>query len=486
MQLATLIRRVALVAIAFSVGTSVNAQNIIYAGPDGAPIEGERCATPQISPDQQAAVDAYLDNFLAENPGTLNRDGYFLIPVAYHIIRNDAGTSGDVSDADIEEQTDVLTAAFASMDIVFETSSIDRTDNSTWYTAGPGSAAALAMKAALAIDPASTLNFYTSNPGGGILGWAYFPDSCETCSYHGVVCHYGTLPNGFLFPYNLGDTGTHEVGHFVGLYHTFQDTGGNCTPPGDSVADTNFEADPRFGCPVGAMSCGDLDPIENFMDYTDDLCMFEFTPGQRDRAYVQMAAFRPTMWIKVPVELVSFIATLNGNAATFEWVTSSETNNSGFEVQMLPDGRSEYQLLGFVEGHGTTTEVQHYTYSVVGLNSGTHMFRLKQIDFDGGLEYSQEIEVTVGVPGTHVLEAAYPNPFNPEATFRFGVNTQQNVRAELVDVLGRVVNTLFEGNVAADEMQTVRIDGSGLPSGTYMIRIVGETFVDAQSVTLLK
>ena len=188
----------------------------------------------------------------------------------------------------------------------------------------------------------------------------------------------------------------------------------------------------------------------------------------------------------IPVELLSFDAIVAGTEVMLRWATSSETNNSGFEVQMLPDGRSEYQLLGFVEGHGTTTEVQHYTYSVAGLNSGTHMFRLKQIDFDGGFEYSQEIEVSVGVPGTHVLEAAYPNPFNPEATFRFGVNAQQNVRAELVDVLGRVVNTLFEGNVAADEMQTVRIDGSGLPSGTYMIRIVGETFADAQSVTLLK
>ncbi len=482
MRLATLIRSVMLVAIAFSVGTAVNAQNITYAGPDGAPIEGERCATPEISPQQQAAVDAFLENFLAENPGTQNRDGFYLIPIAYHIVRYDNGTTGEVSDADIEEQTDVLTAAFAFMDIVFETASIDRTDNTTWAQAQPGSSAEFAMKAALAIDPASTLNFYTTVPSGGLLGWAYFPDGCESCTYHGVVCLYSTLPNGTAVPYNLGDTGTHEVGHFVGLYHTFQN---GCTPPGDSVDDTNYEASPFFGC-GSRTTCGSPDPIENFMDYTDDACMFEFTPGQQERAYVQMAAFRPTMWIKVPVELVSFNATLNGDVATFEWVTSSETNNSGFEVQMLPDGQSEYQAMAFVEGHGTTTEVQHYTYSVIGLNSGTHMFRLKQIDFDGRFEYSQEIEVSVGVPGTHVLEAAYPNPFNPEATFRFGVNTQQNVRAELVDVLGRVVSNLFEGNVAADEMQTVRIDGSSLPSGTYMIRIVGETFADAQSVTLLK
>jgi len=89
-------------------------------------------------------------------------------------------------------------------------------------------------------------------------------------------------------------------------------------------------------------------------------------------------------------------------------------------------------------------------------------------------------------PGTHVLEAAYPNPFNPEATFRFAAYEQQNVRAVLVDVMGRVVATLFEGDVAAGEMQTVRIDGAGLPSGTYAVRLIGETFSDALTVTLLK
>ncbi|MCH7976986.1 MAG: T9SS type A sorting domain-containing protein, partial [Bacteroidetes bacterium] len=89
-------------------------------------------------------------------------------------------------------------------------------------------------------------------------------------------------------------------------------------------------------------------------------------------------------------------------------------------------------------------------------------------------------------PGTHVLEAAYPNPFNPEATFRFAAYEQQSVRAVLVDVMGRVVATLFEGDVAAGQMQTVRIDGAGLPSGTYAVRLTGETFSDALTVTLLK
>ena len=92
----------------------------------------------------------------------------------------------------------------------------------------------------------------------------------------------------------------------------------------------------------------------------------------------------------------------------------------------------------------------------------------------------------VDVPGTHVVEAAYPNPFNPEATFNFAVNADQFVQAELVDMLGRVVANLYSGNVTAGETQTVRVDGSSLPSGMYLIRVFGETFSDVSQVTLLK
>ncbi|MGB5354925.1 MAG: hypothetical protein WBN32_15035, partial [Woeseia sp.] len=166
MHYATLFRRLAFVAIALTAGTTIQAQNIIYAGPDGNPVEGERCATPELSLDQQLAVNAYLEEFLAANPDAANRQDMYLIPIAYHIVTNTAG-AGNISDADIEEQTDVLNAAFASMNIQFETASIDRTANNTWYTVTPNSPAETAMKAALAIDPASTLNIYTANIGGG-------------------------------------------------------------------------------------------------------------------------------------------------------------------------------------------------------------------------------------------------------------------------------------------------------------------------------
>jgi len=188
----------------------------------------------------------------------------------------------------------------------------------------------------------------------------------------------------------------------------------------------------------------------------------------------------------IPVELLSFNATLNGDVATLEWVTSSETNNSGFEVQMLPDGQSEFRAIDFVEGHGTTTEVQHYTYTTTGLNSGTYMFRLKQIDFDGGFEYSQEIEVTVGVPGTHVLTQAYPNPFNPMASFSLSVATAQHVEVVLYNAIGQQVQTLFSGQMEAGEAHALTINGANLPSGPYYYRVIGENFAESGRVTLLK
>ena len=212
------------------------------------------------------------------------------IPVAFHVITN--GNQGNVSSSKLNRQLNVLNGAFSGTGFSFYTASIDYTDNASWYTMSPGSSAERQAKSALSISPETTLNFYVASPGGGILGWATFPGGVN--DQDGVVVLNESLPGGSASPYNKGDTGTHEVGHWLGLYHTFQ---GGCGGQGDQVSDTPDEASPAYGCPTGRDTCASagLDPIKNFMDYTDDSCMNEFTPCQVVRMHEQVAAGRPLL-----------------------------------------------------------------------------------------------------------------------------------------------------------------------------------------------
>ena len=226
------------------------------------------------------------------------------IPVYFHVIQSSgvAGSSGVgyLQISALDAQIEVLNLAFsgvgpggtgANTSFSFVRAGVDYTVNATWYKAGPGTTAEKNMKAALRRGSADDLNFYT-NSGGGYLGWATFPSSYATQpSQDGVVCYWASLPGSNYAPYNLGDTGTHEVGHWLGLYHTFQ---GGCKG-GDSVSDTEAERSAAYGCPTDRDTCpreaGD-DPITNFMDYTDDACMFKFTQGQSTRMNAQWTSYR--------------------------------------------------------------------------------------------------------------------------------------------------------------------------------------------------
>ena len=218
------------------------------------------------------------------------------IGVYVHVIQNSSGEGG-ASSGQIAKQISILDAAFAGTGFDFDLISTDLTLNDAWYSAGPGTTAEAQMKAALRQGSGDDLNLYISHPGGGLLGWATFPSSYSSAaSKDGVVVLDDSLPGGSAAPYNQGDTATHEVGHWLGLYHTFQ---GGCSKQGDTggdlVTDTPAERSAAYGCPKGRDTCvaiAGLDPITNFMDYTDDACMFVFSSGQIGRMQAAWMAYR--------------------------------------------------------------------------------------------------------------------------------------------------------------------------------------------------
>jgi hypothetical protein len=219
------------------------------------------------------------------------------IPVVVHVI-SESGTraTGNIPDSMINSQIAVLNQAYAGATggsataFAFQLTAINRQTRPAWYPIVYGSAAERQMKSTLRQGGNETLNIYTGELSDDLLGWATFPQTTVN-TYDGAVILAESLPGGTATPYNLGDTATHEVGHWLNLYHTFQ---GGCSTQGDRVADTPAEASPAAGCPTGRNTCSSagVDPIHNFMDYTIDSCMYEFTAGQASRMLSAWNAFR--------------------------------------------------------------------------------------------------------------------------------------------------------------------------------------------------
>jgi hypothetical protein len=271
----------------------------IQAGPAARPVCGTRPLTEVEIATDAARVVALKSRRGPQKAGTLTT-----IKTYVHVLHN--GQEGRLSERTIRDQIAVLNAAYASRGFRFEMAASvagnpnpDYTDNAAWFNDDE-----VGYKTALKEGSGDDLNIYT-NSGAGFLGYAYYPTIVGSPYdiLDGVVLAYGTLPGanqpgisdipGFI--YNLGDTGVHEVGHYLGLAHTFE---GKCSAYNDGVEDTPAEKSPDFYCTVGRNSCKDgnallsLDPITNFMDYSDDLCLVEFTPGQAERMSLQWALYR--------------------------------------------------------------------------------------------------------------------------------------------------------------------------------------------------
>lgn len=251
-----------------------------------------------ITPAQQRAIEARTDKILAAKgkPGGGTGSGVAqggVVPVYVHVMAAADG-SGNVSDAQIGQQIDVLNRTYAGQEsgtasnsgFSFSLAGIDRFYNNQWHADRQSST----YRTQTRQGGANALNIWLVN--FDYLGIATFPwDYSRNPGVDGIRVHFDSLPGGSIANYNLGETATHEAGHWLGLYHTFQ---GGCTSTNDEVSDTPAQGSATNGCPAGRDSCSlpGLDPIHNYMDYSYDSCYTEFTAGQTSRMQQMFGAYR--------------------------------------------------------------------------------------------------------------------------------------------------------------------------------------------------
>ena len=220
-----------------------------------------------------------------------------------------------------------------------------------------------------------------------------------------------------------------------------------------------------------------------------DIAMF-YAEGdvRNDTVICDIFMKRGNIYEVIPVELVSFNADVSNNFVKLNWLTISEKNNYGFEIERSKnstDKSDNWEKIGFVKGKGTTTEIQSYAFNDEYLPAGKYSYRLKQIDFDGTTSYSNIIEVDIDLPNAFSLEQNYPNPFNPSTTINYQIPELSFVTLKVYDVLGSEVATLVNKELPVGNYE-IEFDATTLPSGIYFYRLQAGSFVETKKMVLMK
>jgi len=343
-------------------------------------VDRRTCGTVTPPPTVLESVQEELDRFKATSP--IQRD-IVNVQVAFHVIHSLSG-NGNISDLMINNQINVLNEAYEQYNIIFTLSSIDRTANDNWFS--DMESYEQQYKQQLNIDPAHHLNIYTGDMPG-LLGWAYMPYSWSESYYmHGVCLSYTCLPGG-TYPYNLGRTASHEVGHYLGLLHTFDN---GCNAPGDYVNDTPYQDDGNniYTCNPNLDTCPNqlgTDPVHNYMNYVDDACLTEFTNGQSERMDEMIAQYRPSLldnpvapsWLTTPT--LDLTVPANSSIAvdfTFDATNTyggdyyTAINYSSVAADTTIEGYATLQIIGAPQIESSTSSIN---FGGVYVNDTTSM-----------------------------------------------------------------------------------------------------------------
>jgi hypothetical protein len=297
----------AMSASAFAVlpAASVAAQPAVHPSVECAADEGSAARRPAGATDQHdrnevsqsdvAAIERATRSRLA---GKVKPAAQVNVPVVFHVVYGSDGT-GNVSDAAIDAQIAEMNEDYAgaeapgtaaNTEFTFSLQATRRWQNDSWFNDPDSAAGERALKSATHEGDSRTLNIWSTNTS--YLGYATFPWwYAGDPELDGIIIQWGSLPGGPITNYNEGKTASHESGHWLGLYHTFQ---GACGATNDEVADTPAQSAPTEGCPAGQDTCSaaGADPIHNYMDYSYDSCYDQFTPGQAGRMQDFWAAYR--------------------------------------------------------------------------------------------------------------------------------------------------------------------------------------------------
>jgi hypothetical protein len=284
---------------------------------------------------QTRRLSSTVGNAGSEPPSQIN--------VVFHVLSGPS-FEGNLSESVLIDQVSVVNDAYRSAGLHFNIAEVRRYTDSPYFAGGcfPTTEQGIKMKSELAVDPARFVNVYTCKLAlPYIAGYGTLPNEFpEADPRHGVVIDYGAVSGGAA-PLDLGHTLVHELGHYFGLLHTFQ---GGCVEPGDGISDTPAEASPAFGCEIGRDTCpqAGADPINNFMDYSDDACTDRFTLVQDARMQALIATYRPS--------LIASAFSI-GPGITGNWFDPDESGH-GFSIEVLPENQMLAQWYVFAPNGG--------------------------------------------------------------------------------------------------------------------------------------